>query len=59
MPTVLRWDRIARSSIRMSAASRRTFTFDPAISKPNFGFTTSRSRSMRDFAGMLRVRPGA
>jgi hypothetical protein len=52
MPTVLRWDHIADFSIRMSAASHRTFMSDPGISKPSSGCTTSRSRSMRDFLPM-------
>jgi hypothetical protein len=39
----------------MNAASRRTFMSDLEIAKPNFGCTTSQSRSMRD---SLRMKLG-
>ena len=50
MPTVLRWGPYrAFFYSNEGGANRRIFTFERAISKPNSGCTTSRSRPMRDF----------
>jgi hypothetical protein len=52
MPTVLRWGPYRAFFYSNERASRRMFTFGPAISKLNSGCTTYQSRSMRDFPHM-------